>query len=125
MARILITDDDVHIRRLFRALLEAEGHEAGEASDGAEALRACREELFDVVLCDLVMPNREGLETIRELRRWFPGLAIVAMSGAGVYLGRMDMLRAARLMGANTALRKPFGRQELLGAIEEALASAG
>lgn len=83
-------------------------------------------EQFDLLFCDLFMPNREGLETIRELRRWFPGLKIVAMSGGGGGCrSRAELLHVARLMGADAALSKPFGRANLLAAINQALASSG
>ena len=119
MARVLVADDNPQLRRLLGLLLRAEGHEVVEAADGAEALRACRAAPFDLLLCDLVMPNKEGLETIREARRDFPGLKIVAMSG-GVRSGG-DFLKVARLMGADAALAKPFTRQELLDALGEVL----
>jgi two-component system, chemotaxis family, chemotaxis protein CheY len=121
MARILITDDEKQVRDLLGALLRAEGHEVREACDGTQAVRACCAEPFDLVLCDLFMPHREGLETIRELRQWLPGLRIVAMSGLA---GAGDLLRVAQVMGADAALQKPFSRQELLAAIGEALAGA-
>ena len=115
MAHILVTDDDLEIRQLLCLLLRRDGHEVVEAADGAEALRALREAPFDLLLCDLVMPNKEGLETIRAARRAFPGLRIVAMSG-GMRGGR-DFLKVARLLGADAVLAKPFSGQELLDAV--------
>ena len=116
MARILVTDDESQIRRLLRLILQGRGHEVREAADGAEALSACRREPFDYLLCDLLMPNKEGLETIREARRDFPGLKIVAMS-AGLR-GTVDVLKLARLMGANATLEKPFSGDDLARALE-------
>ena len=83
MARILVVDDLDYIRALARRTLELAGHEVAEAVDGGEALALYRRRPADVVVCDLVMPVLDGLETLRALRREFPDVAFVAMSGAG------------------------------------------
>ena len=119
MPRILIADDDPQIRRLLRVLLPPDGHEVVEAADGAEAPCALPESGFDLMLCDLLMPNKEGLETIREAKRAFPALRIVAMSG-GVR-GGGDILKVARLLGADGILAKPFSRQDLFDVLAAAL----
>ena len=125
MPRILIIDDDKQIRELVRLMLREEGYEGLEVTDGADALQACQGEEFDLVLCDIFMPGRDGLETIRGLRRAFPGLRIVAMSGGGWgYRRPTDVLRVARLMGAAAVLEKPFSRQDLANALGEALGHA-
>lgn len=122
MARILIIDDERLIRRLARLTLESAGHQVEEADDGDAGLAAYRERPADVVLCDLFMPGRDGLETIPELCR--AGARVVAVSGGG-QAGALGLLGVARKMGARAALAKPFGRAELLGAVEEALVAAG
>ncbi len=122
MARILIADDEPLLRKLLGLLLRPEGHEVAEAADGAEALHACRAAPFDLLLCDLLMPNMEGLETIQAARREFPGLKIVAMSGR-VRCGG-DLLKVAGLTGADAALAKPFSREDLLGALAEFVGAA-
>ena len=73
-----------------------------------------------MVITDLLMPEQEGLETIRELRRDFPGVKIIAISG-GDKTGTMDFLPVATKLGAQRVLPKPFERDELLGAIQEVL----
>jgi CheY-like chemotaxis protein len=120
MARVLVVDDDEQIRSILRAILETAGHQVTEAADGAEGFRCAGREPADLVFCDLFMPGQDGLETIRDLRRDFPALPVVAMSGGG-YGGELDLLPAARLLGANVALRKPFNPESVLNAVRQAL----
>jgi CheY-like chemotaxis protein len=82
MARVLVIDDDAKLRELLRAALEQGGHEVTETADGEAGLRACLLAAQDLVLCDLLMPNRGGLGTIQQLQARHPGLRVVAMSGA-------------------------------------------
>lgn len=117
MARILIVDDDSRLREATRAVLESEGHVVIEASDGGEALRLHVAQPVDVVVCDMFMPRQDGIETIRALRRDFPALKIIAVSGGG-YAGKIDVLKMARLIGATEVLGKPFSRASLLGAVD-------
>jgi two-component system, chemotaxis family, chemotaxis protein CheY len=119
-ARILIADDDERLREATRAVLEEAGHFVVEASDGAEALRMQRTAQVDVILCDMFMPGQDGIETIRVLRRDFPILKIIAVSGGG-YSGAIDVLRMARLIGAMEVLSKPYSRVALLDAIERVM----
>jgi two-component system, chemotaxis family, chemotaxis protein CheY len=83
MARILVVDDEELLRETLRAFLELEGHTVLEASDGMEAVELCASEQPDILVTDLVMPARDGLETIRHSRRKHPGVKIVAISGRG------------------------------------------
>jgi DNA-binding response OmpR family regulator len=112
MARILVIDDDTAVCRVVRELLADDGHEAEEARDGAEGLRRCAADPPDLVITDLVMPNKEGIETIIELRRRFPGVRIIAMSGAGGQ-SPTTYLAAASALGADAILRKPFRASDL------------
>ncbi len=97
------------------------GHDVIVARNGKEALQLCAQERPDLVLTDLIMPEREGLETIESLRRDRPQLKIIAMSG-GARIGAGSLLKMAKLMGAREVLAKPFSHQELALAIEAALA---
>jgi CheY-like chemotaxis protein len=117
MARILIVDDDSRLREATREVLESEGHVVVEASDGGEALRLHSVQPADVVVCDIFMPRQDGIETIRALRRDFPEVKIIAVSGGG-YSSAVDVLRMARLIGATEVLSKPFSRAALVGAVE-------
>jgi two-component system, chemotaxis family, chemotaxis protein CheY len=91
-----------------------------EAADGDEALRLARAGAVDLLLCDLLMPGRGGIETIRRLRREFPGLPVVVMTGGGCG-GWVDLLPAARTLGAAGVLYKPFGPRDVLRAVARAL----
>jgi len=120
MARILAVDDDDVFRGALRVVLEAAGYTVLEAPDGEAGLRVYREHGADLVLVDLFMPERDGLEVIQALRATTPQLKIVAMSGGG-RIGPRDMLTVAAALGASRTLRKPFESRDLLAAIRELL----
>ncbi|MDY6987588.1 MAG: response regulator [Thermodesulfobacteriota bacterium] len=117
-ARILVVDDDVQIREMLRQLLERAGYEVAEAPDGRQGIRLYRQEPADLVITDIIMPEKEGLETIRELRRDFPDVKILAISGGGRVLAD-EYLRLAKQFGAERTLAKPFDQKELLEAVHE------
>jgi DNA-binding response OmpR family regulator len=125
MPRILLVDDDYHFRTMLRTTLERMGHTVVEARNGAEAIDLYERERADLVLTDLVMPEKEGFETVQELRRIHPAARIITMSGGGrvkpsVYLA------VAQQMGVDWTLAKPFSKDELAAAIDGALSgSAG
>ncbi len=116
-ARVLVVDDEDQVRGYLREVLEREGFVVREAADGREALRAVEAGPVDLVVLDLVMPEQEGLETLRMLRRDAPGLGVIAISGAegGLYLP------AARLLGADATIRKPLRAEELIAEVERVL----
>ncbi len=120
MARILIIDEEEQVRRYLRKILEAQGHEVVAASDGKLGIELCREEPTDLIITDIFMPEKEGLETIRELRRDYPDVKIIAISGGG-RTGNLDFLPLAEKFGALRTLDKPFTRQEMLDAVQEVL----
>src|SRR5213594_3491255 len=120
VARILVMDDDALLRGALRVVLEAAGYEVIEAADGDAGLRLQREQGADLVLVDIFMPERDGLEVIRALRAEFPQPKIVAMSGGG-RTGQIEVLRAAAALGAARILRKPFQPRELVKVIRELL----
>jgi two-component system response regulator (stage 0 sporulation protein F) len=118
-ARILVIEDNDRIRSFLRAALEAEDHEVVTAIDGAAALALFRERPADLVLTDIVMPRKDGIETIRELRQLRADIRVIAMTGVR---DRHNRLVAARYLGAHHTLMKPFGLDELLAAVRTALA---
>lgn len=120
MAKILVIEDEERLRRTIRVVLEMESHEVTEAPDGAVGLRLYREHGADLVLVDMFMEGRDGLEFIRALRTEAPHPIIVAMSGGG-RTGQVDILRAAEALGASRTLVKPFELQDLITTIREAL----
>jgi len=123
MARILVVDDEEIIRFTLRQMLEKAGHEVVEAVNGQEALNSCEERLVDLVITDIIMPEKEGIETIVELRQRQPDLKIIAVSGGG-RTKTMDYLEIAERLGADGALAKPLQRQVVMEAVDKALGSA-
>lgn len=120
MSRILVIDDDKFVRASIRVVLEGAGHEVSDASDAEVGLGLQRANPFDAVIVDLIMPDKEGLETIRELKTDFPSLPIIAISGGGEIV-RKNFFHAAELFGAQLTLEKPFGGSELLEAVMRVL----
>lgn len=116
MASILVIDDDEILCRLLANCLRAAGHAAQDATKGAKALHALSKCSFDWIVCDLFMPDMDGLEVIYEVRKRWPEVKIIAMS-AGGWGGRLDMLPVAEEYGA-ICLRKPFPVDDLLALLE-------
>lgn len=121
MARILIIDDEASIRRPLQMLLERAGHEVVAARDGSEGIRLWRRDPGDLVITDIHMPGKDGIETIIELKDIAPGARILAMSGGDMNPG-VDVLGDARMLGAIRTISKPFLLGEMLEAVEAALA---
>ncbi|HSJ23396.1 MAG TPA: response regulator [Longimicrobiales bacterium] len=119
-ATILVIDDDPALRELLRKTLEHDGHRVITAADGAEGLDVYRSVACDIVVTDLFMPGKDGIETIQELRMEFPEARIIAMSG-GASTGDMGSLMDARLLGADLALPKPFTMASMSRAVESLL----
>jgi CheY-like chemotaxis protein len=122
MARILVADDGEDIREILRMMLSAAGYEVLVAPDGDSALTLMRAEPIDLIITDIFMPGKEGIETIIELRRDFPSVKIVAMSGGG-RMGELHYLEDAVKLGAVRSILKPFRAAEILAVVREALAS--
>ena len=120
MARILIIDDEVQILNMLRQMLEGEGYEVIDAPNGKEGIRRYRENPADLIITDILMPEKEGIETIQELKRDFPDVKIIAMSGGG-RVGPGDYLHLAKMLGAQHTFAKPIEREELLKAVRELL----
>lgn len=120
---ILVIDDEQLIRLQIRSALELEGYTVHEAANGNEGLARIAEVTPDVVITDILMPDKEGIETILELRRTHPKIRIIAISGGG-RTGNKDFLRTAKHLGADRTLAKPFGLAELLRLVNEVLAEA-
>jgi DNA-binding response OmpR family regulator len=119
--RILLVDDDELLRGSLHQILVRAGYDVDDASNGKVAVREYRRQRCDVVIMDIVMPEEEGLGTIKELRRLDPDVKIIAISGGG--LGKAgDYLGIAKMLGAMRTLAKPFVPEVLLAMIAEALA---
>lgn len=124
MARVLVIDDDELFVKLMVHALEQRGHEVTSANDGISGEAAFKSAPFDAVVCDLVMPRQEGLETMRAMQRKNPRLGVVAISSGLGQAPSMDILNMARLLGAHVTLRKPFQLSQLATAVDEAIAAA-
>ncbi len=120
MARILVIEDETVFCMLMEDALEKAGHEVISASDGEEGMHLFAEQPCDVVITDILMPNKEGLETILELAQQSPTVKIIAISGGGSSLGD-DLLDMAKDFGAQRALRKPIQMKQLVALVKEML----
>lgn len=120
MGRIMIVEDDTAVRELLRNILERAGHTVVDARNGKEALTLYRKNPVDLVITNILMPEKEGLETIQELRREDADVKIIAVSGGG-QIGPADYLDIARRFGAMRTFTKPFDRKELLRAVDDLL----
>lgn len=123
MATVLIIDDESIVRLMLRDCLESQGHRVLEASDGAEGLQVFEGAPVDVVVTDIVMPEKEGIETILELKRRSANIGIIAISGGG-RIAATDFLRIAKRLGADHTLQKPFPLQALHAALNDCLERA-
>jgi DNA-binding response OmpR family regulator len=119
--RILLVDDDELLREALHQILVRAGYDVDDASNGKVAVREYRRQPCDVVIMDIVMPDEEGLGTIRALRRLDPNVKIIAISGGG--LGKAgDYLGIAQMLGAMRTVAKPFLPETLLATLAEVLA---
>lgn len=118
-ARILIVDDSHDIRSIIAAFLRRDGYEVKLSADGVEALKAQDQAPFDVLITDIFMPEKDGIETIVEFHRKYPQTRIIAMSGMAV--NRVDYLALSLEIGAHRVLTKPFDVSALEMALEELL----
>lgn len=114
---ILVVDDEPGIRELLCMMLEAAGHTVVAAEDGLQAPKILATHPVQVVITDLLMPERDGLEFITEIRKKHPAVKIIAMSGGG-HIARDSYLRIAKNFGAHVLLEKPFSQAGVLEAIE-------
>lgn len=121
MQSVLVIDDDKLMCLAVARILTSAGYEVAQAFNGDEGLQMCRSRDFDLVITDLIMPDKEGIQIIRELRKEHKGIRIIAMS-AGGRGGATDYLKWARLMGARECLSKPIKREDLLHAVTTVLA---
>lgn len=122
MANILLIDDNIGLLKMQVEFLRHAGHEVSTAANGKEGMRLVEKQPFDLVVTDLIMPEKEGIEVIMELRRKRPALKIIAISGGG-RVSAEDYLVLARKLGAAQTLAKPFSGKELVDAVANVLAS--
>jgi len=124
MKRILVIDDDMQMRQMLRQMLDHEGYEVVDAPDGKEGIRLYRQAPTDLIITDIIMPEKEGVETIIELKRDYPDVKIIAISGGSRGFDVHDCLSYVKELDVSHIFTKPFEHTELLKAIQELLATA-
>ena len=120
MTTILLIDDDPLVAFTVERMLQGAGHAIVRASDGEKGLKLLKEGRFDLVITDIIMPVKEGIETIREIREHDAKIPVIAVSGGGHGSGG-NYLRMAQALGATEVLAKPFDQDELLAAVGRCL----
>ena len=120
MPRILVIDDEPLLRSTVVTILTREGFSVEEASDGEAGIAKFRKNQPDVVITDIFMPNRDGIEVVMELKHSYPRTKIIAMTGGG-QTGMVEIASAANLLGADHILHKPFEKESLLAALNAVL----
>jgi two-component system chemotaxis response regulator CheY len=120
VSNILVIDDNASVRKALILMLESGGHSVTGAKDGAEGLRAFEATDPDLVIVDIIMPDKDGIEIIREMRRAKPEARIIAMTGGGRFTN-LDFLKMARAFGAVDTLAKPIDPDDLVLRVEACL----
>lgn len=115
--RVLVVDDDPDMRESVARVLTAAGYAVEVAEDGAKAIEVQRARPAQILITDVFMPARDGLETIQFFRREWPSIPIIAMTGGSPTGEVDDYLKVAKVAGANVTLRKPFPAHELLESV--------
>lgn len=120
MPRILVVDDDPISRQILRAMLENESYQVVEAEDGVEALKLYGDNDIDLVVTDIFMPEKEGVQTVRELMKENPDVKIIAVSG-GSSSANYDSLDWIKMFGVKYTFTKPFNSEAVLAAVKDLL----
>jgi len=118
LANVLVIEDDAAVRFSLQAALQAMGHVVQTATDGVDGVEKCLAGAFDLVITDLVMPRKDGVETILELKLFDPRLKIIAISGGG---RNVDIMETTYQIGADCALIKPFSIRDLSDCVTRVL----
>ena len=123
MSKILVIDDDPQVRKAIGRILDRNGHTVVMAKDGRYGLELFESEQPDLVITDIIMPEREGIETIRAIQNIRPGAKIIAISGGG-RTGNVDVLMMAAKLGAHEVIAKPFDPATLTDSVSRCLGRA-
>lgn len=120
MARILVIDDEELVRLTLQDVLASNGHNVSVANNGEQGVAMQADKPFDLIITDILMPAKEGMETIIELRQSWPNLKIIAISGGGKDL-TPNYLERAQQLGATDVLTKPFTEAEIIETVNSCL----
>ena len=120
MAKIIVIDDEPYILLMLKKMLEKEGYQVDMATNGVEGIELYHKHGADLIITDIVMPEKEGLETIINLKAENPSLKVIAISGGGRVDSR-EYLHSAQLLGAEKIFQKPFKKDEIVQAVRELL----
>lgn len=123
MAKILVVDDEAPIRTLVAKILLKDGHEVLEAENGQAACDLFSNAGVELIITDLVMPEKNGIEMILELKKSNPSVKVIAISGGVGFSGYFDLLSVARLLGAKHIIKKPFTVDEIRKAVNDMLSA--
>ncbi len=118
VAKILLAEDDEALCALYEAWLVEAGHEVTAVRDGAAALERLRDEPFEAVVLDIVLPAVDGVEVTRQAQALRPGAKVIAISGGGAHLSPGLAVDLSAMFGASAVLTKPFAERELLAAVD-------
>jgi two-component system response regulator (stage 0 sporulation protein F) len=121
MATILVVDDEEPVRDLVSKIVLKDGHDVVVAADGQEACDLYGKSDIDLIITDLVMPEKNGIQMIMDLKNQTPDLKVVAISGGSGFTGDIDLLSVAKLLGAKHIIRKPFGVDDIRNAVNDTL----
>ena len=119
-ARILIIDDDDALRATMRDMLEDAGFDVLDAANGARGIAVLEKAPVDLVITDILMPEKEGIETIREIRQRYPDVKVIAASGGG-QTGNVTFLDLAKKLGAHEVMEKPIHMDPLVDTVRKLL----
>lgn len=122
--RVLIVDDEEQVLDMLGQMLSREGFEVSRARNGKEAIEIVRKQQPHLIVTDLLMPEMEGIELIRQLRKSAPAIKIIAISGGSRFIDAYDQLRVARLLGADFCFSKPIERREFVDAVRQLISSS-
>lgn len=124
MANILLVEDELLVSETLSSAMKSKGHTVVTASNGVDGLKRFAERPFDLVVTDIIMPDKEGIEMILEMRRHKPNTKIVAISGGG-RTGNVEFLKMAESLGATATLKKPIRLADFLNVLNECLGTPG
>lgn len=119
---VLVADDVADIQHIIRCWLSEVGHQVTCASSGTEAIRLLHRQSFDLIITDVIMPEGDGLDLIREARSHAREVRILAISGGGRFLKRETCLEMSEALGAHGLLLKPFNREQFMAELNQTMA---